>query len=325
MNEASNGAAEGGDAPTGGSPHGRIFLTGGTGFVGGNLRRAFAGRKLRLLVRDRSKSADLAGPDVELVDGDVTRPETLRGVMDGCTTVVHLVAIIEETGGATFDGVIRGGTVNVVDEAKRSGNIAHVVLMSALGAINDPRYPYLEAKWQAEQAVKASGIPWTIFRPSVIFGPGDGFINVLAGLVRRAPVIPVVGDGKSRFMPVSVAEVAQAFVRALDDPAARGQVYELGGARVYTYEELLDIVAAKLGKKRPKVHVPVGLMMPVVKLTKPLPKSLRPPVTEQQLKMLALDNSTAENATAQLVGHPPLPLEAGIDYIVAGGTSAHPA
>jgi NADH dehydrogenase len=126
-------------------------------------------------------------------------------------------------------------------------------------------------------------------------------------------------------MPVSVAEVAEAYARAVDDPEARGKLYELGGARVYTYEELIDVVASKLGKKKRKVHVPVRLMKPVVKLAKPLPKSVRPPVTEEQLKMLALDNSTNKSATQQLVGHPPLPLEDGIDYILPGAANTRPA
>jgi uncharacterized protein YbjT (DUF2867 family) len=306
-------------------PHDRIFITGGTGFVGANLRAALAGRHLRLLVRDAARAAPLAGPDVEVIEGDVTRPDTLRGALDGCSSVVHLVAIIEERGSATFDAVIRGGTVNVVAEAKRAGAIGRFVLMSALGATDDPRYPYLEAKWRAEEAVRASGLAWTIFRPSVIFGPGDGFINVLADLVRKAPIVPVVGNGQSTFMPVAAVDVAQAFARVLDDPTSAGQIYELGGTRVYTYEELLDVIAAKLGKKRRKIHVPVGLMMPVVRLAKPLPRSLRPPVTPEQLKMLALDNSTATSATAQLIGRPPLPLADGIDYIRRDTAPAAPA
>ena len=301
---------------TGATPvTGRIFVTGGTGFVGGYLRRALAGRPLRLLVRDRAAHAALASDTVELVEGDVTKPETLRGVMDGCEAVIHLVAIIEESGGATFDDVIRGGAVNVLAEAERAG-LRRFLQMSAMGTLHDPHYGYFEAKWQAEQAVEASPIPWTIFRPSVQFGPGDGFITVLANLVRRAPIIPVVGDGQSKFQPVAVAEVCQAVVRALDDPATAGQTYELGGGKTYAYEEMLDVIAAKLGKRKPKVHVPVALMIPIVKLSKPLPKALRPPVTEEQLKMLALDNATAHSHTADLIGRPPIKLEDGIDYIL---------
>ena len=300
---------------------GRIFITGGSGFVGSNIRRALGDRPVRLLVRNERDDAALAGPNVELVEGDVTRPESLRGAMDGCEAAIHLVAIIAEEGGATFDGVIRQGTVNVVEEAKRVG-VGRFLHMSAMGTLNDPRYGYFEAKWQAEQAVKESGLVWTIFRPSIIFGPGDGFINVLAGLVKAAPVIPVVGDGESKFQPIAVEEVAAAFARAIDDPSTVGQTYELGGGQVYTYEQLLDVIAAKLGKKKPKVHIPVGLMMPVVKLLAPLPKRLRPPVTEEQLMMLAIDNASDRSATAQLIGRPPLKLEDDLDYILPNARRA---
>lgn len=293
---------------------GRIFITGGTGFVGGNIREAIGNRPIRLLVRSKTEAKGLESPNVELVEGDVTRAETIRGAMDGCEATVHLVAIISEEGGATFDSVIHQGTVNAVNEATRSG-VTRFIHMSAMGALDNAAYPYLKAKFDAEQAVRNAGIPWTIFRPSVIFGPGDGFINVLADLVRKAPIIPVVGSGNSKFQPVSVKEVAAAFVRALNDPSTAGKIYELGGPDIFTYEEMLDIIAAKLGKKKPKVHVPVGLMKPVVALSKSLPKSLRPPVTEEQLRMLSLDNCSDNSATGSLIGRPPLSLRDGIDYI----------
>lgn len=296
---------------------GRIFITGGTGFVGRNLRRALGERPVRLLVRDPGAAVALATATTEVVAGDVTRPDTLRGAMDGCEAVVHLVAIIAEEGGATFDGVIRQGTVNVVAEAQQAG-LARFLHMSALGTRHDPRFGYFAAKWQAEQAVMASGIPWTIFRPSIIFGPGDEFITTLARLVKLAPVVPVVGSGRSKFQPVAVGEVAEAFARALDDPATAGQIYELGGGQVYDYEQMLDLIARKLGKSKPKVHVPVRLMMPVVALSNVLPKALRPPVTAEQLKMLAIDNCTDRSATAELIGRPPTQLEDGIDYIRSG-------
>ena len=297
---------------------GRIFISGGTGFIGKNLQNALAGRPLRLLVRDRTGHPPSGAGDVEVVEGDVTRPDTLPNALDGCEAVVNLAAIIEEKGAATFDAVIRQGTVNLVEAAKHAG-IRRFILMSALGARHDPAFPYFEAKWQAERAVMASGIPWTVFRPSVVFGPGDGFINTLANLVRKAPVIPVVGSGQTRFQPVSVAEVAESFVKALDDPTTVGKILELGGPDILTYEQLLDVIGAKLGKRRPKAHVPVALMMPVVKLTKPLPKALRPPVTEEQLKMLAIDNCTDDSATPQLIGRAPLRLADGIDYIRSRG------
>jgi NADH dehydrogenase len=295
---------------------GRIFITGGTGFVGSEIRAALGDRPIRLLVRDDTQASQLKSANVELVQGDVTDAESIRGAMNGCDTVIHLVAIIEEQRGATFDKVIRQGTVNAVEDAKRAG-VKRFIDMSAIGAQDDARYPYLKAKWDGEQVVRASGFDWTIFRPSVIFGPRDGFINVLADLVRKAPIIPVVGNGGSKFQPVAVGDVAASFVKALDDPGAIGKTYELGGPEILTYEAMLDAIASQLGKKKPKVHVPVGLMKLVVAMSSPLPKVLRPPVTAEQLRMLALDNCTNNSATPGLIGRGPTRLADGIGYISA--------
>jgi len=294
-----------------------ILVTGGTGFVGSAVVTALGDRPLRLLVRDRTKSSKFAAPNIELVEGDVTIPETLPDAVRGCESVIHLVGIIEERGGATFDGVIRQGSVNVVNAAQDAG-ARRFIHMSALGASDRPGFGYMNAKWEAEKAVKATDFAWTIFRPSVIFGPGDGFVTALAGVVRSFPVIPVVGDGLTKFQPLSVKDVADAYVSAVDDPSTAGKTFELGGPEILTYEQMLDIIATKLGKKKRKVHMPVGLMKTVVSLSSPLPKAIKPPVTSEQLKMLALDNSTTYSATEKLIGRQPLRLRDGIDYILEG-------
>ncbi len=292
----------------------RLFITGASGFVGRNIIDQLGDQSVVALAR--SADSELGRrPNTSIVTGDVTDGASLRGAMDGCDTVIHLVAIIEESGGVTFDQVIRQGTESVLAEAQRAG-VKRFIHMSAMGAQDNPKFAYMQAKWRAEQSVKESGIPYTIFRPSVIFGPGDGFINALAGVVKSFPIIPVVGDGTSRFQPVHVTEVARSFARAVSDPLhTEGSTYELGGGQVYTYEEMLDVIAKELGKSKPKVHVPVSLMKPVLAMSKPLPRALRPPVTQEQLKMLALDNTTDNSATEQLIGAPPMRLEDGIGYI----------
>ena len=299
-----------------------LLITGATGFVGSGILRAlgrsgdtpsgpFAGTRIQSLQR---KPGSVVGR-VETVAGDVTDASSLSGKLDSVDTVIHLVGIIEESGGATFDEVIRRGTENMVQEASRAG-VKHFILMSALGAHDSPKFPYHRAKFRAEEAVKASGLPFTIFRPSVIFGKGDGFITVLAGLVKSFPVVPVVGSGESKFQPVQVDDVGASFAYAASHPEeAGGKTYELGGAKSYSYQEMLDVIGAELGKRKPKVHVPLPLMKAVVTLTGPLPKALRPPVTMEQLKMLALDNSTEDSATPRLIGHTPVALEDGIAYI----------
>lgn len=294
-----------------------IFITGGTGFVGSKITEVLArNHQLRLLVRPDSHPH--VPVKAETVKGDVTDRESLRGKMDGCPTVVHLVGIIKEHGDTTFDSVIRQGTVNVLHEARAAG-AKRFIFMSALGAHRDPNYGYHTAKYEAEEAVKASGIDYTIFRPSVIFGEGDGFVSVLAGVVKSFPITPIAGTGKAKFQPVQVDDVADCFVKAVDDPErTSGQIFELGGAKPYSYDEMIDVIAAKLGKKRPRIHIPLPMMKTVVAISQPLPKALRPPVTGEQLKMLSLDNSTEHSATRELIGREPVALQNGIDYLLKG-------
>lgn len=292
----------------------RIFITGATGFVGTSLLSALGDRPVRLLVRDIDKYPELESQHIEVVEGDVTNAGSLRETMHGCSTVIHLVAIIEESGNHSFDQVIRQGTENAVNEARASG-VRRFIQMSALGAANLPDFPYHQSKWRAEEAVRASGLDWTIVRPSIIFGPGDGFITTLAGVVRSFPILPVVGDGTSRFQPIAVEDVAASLVDVLDTPTTIGGIYELGGPDILTYEELLQLIANYLGKNRRTVHIPVPLMRAVVSASRPLPRKLRPPVTHDQLKMLALDNTTANSATERLIGRAPRSLRDNLRYI----------
>lgn len=300
---------------------GPILITGGTGFVGSNLRVALRDRPIRLLVRDAARSTHLRRPDVEIVEGDITRPDTLAGALADCSAVIHLVGIIEEAG-SSFDTVIRQGTVNML-AATRTAGIRRFVHMSALGAREDPTLPYMTAKWHAEAAVRESGLDWTILRPSVIFGPGDGFINPLAGLV-RAPITPVAGNGRARFMPIAVEEVAEIFAGVVGDRTSFGQTYELGGGAEYTLAGMLDAISSELDKRHPRINVPVPLIMLAVRLSSPLPKALRPPVTIDQLKMLKIDNVTGDNAAPRLLGRAPKALADGLGYLQPGATNRPP-
>lgn len=298
-----------------------ILVTGGTGYVGKRMVEKLRQRneEIRLLVRNPEKAQHLVGSKVSIVKGDVTDPASLVSAMKGVDTVIHLVAIIRElSGGVTFERMNYQATLNVVDAAKSAG-VKRFLHMSALGVRQDPSLPYMDTKFRAQKYVENSGLDWTIFQPSVIFGEGDEFINTLADLVRKpllflpAPFLPVVGDGKTKFQPVWRDDVIDAFLYALDNPGTIGKVYQLGGPDVLTYSQMLDTIMAKLGKKRGKIHVPVPLMKPAVAIMdKILPK---PPVTPAQLMMLSLDNSAPESATAQLIGRAPLALKDGIEYI----------
>lgn len=298
-----------------------ILLTGGTGYVGSHLlaRLRQRGEPVRVLSRDPSQYEHIQTGNVGLFKGDVTEPATLQAAMEGIDTVIHLVAIIRERpGGVTFERINYGGTVNVVEAAKAAG-VKRILHQSALGARPDPKLPYFDTKYRAEQYLQSSGLAYAILRPSVIFGEGDEFVNKLADLVRKplfvlpAPIVPVIGDGSTPFSPVWVGDFVEAAVGILDDPSRDGQIYEIGGPRTITYERMMDEIMAVVGIKRAKLRVPAALMkLPVQVMDKVLPN---PPVTIEQLKMLSLDNSTHDNATERLAGHPLKDFKDGIDFI----------
>jgi uncharacterized protein YbjT (DUF2867 family) len=298
-----------------------ILLTGGTGYVGSHLlaRLRQRGEPVRVLVRDPEQYGHLVTGNVGIARGDVTDPDSLVEPMQGIDTVIHLVAIIRERpGGVTFDRINYGGTVNVVDAAKAAG-VKRFVHQSALGARPDPRLPYFNTKFRAEQYVQASGLSYTILRPSIIFGEGDEFVNKLADLVRKplfvlpAPIVPVIGDGTTPFSPVWVGDYAEAVAGVLDRPEVDGKMYDIGGPRVVSYERMMDEIMEVVGIKRAKLHIPASLMrVPVLMMDKLLPN---PPVTIEQLKMLALDNSTGNNATEQLADRPLTDFRDGIAFI----------
>ena len=289
-----------------------ILVTGGSGFIGRRVvsRLTEGGNSVRVLARGQRRADRPSG--VEVVREDVVSAEGLSEAMSKVEKVVHLVAIIRESGSQTFEAVIRQGTERLVEAAKVAG-VKKFVYVSAIGAQDDPYYPYLHAKWGAERAVALSGLKYTILRPSIIFGEGDEFINALAGLVRYNPVVPVAGDGKTKFQPLWVEDLVTCIVACLDEEAHGGQTLEVGGPEHLTYEEMLDIVKEALGKSRVKAHVPLSVMRPLAQMMEwVLPK---PPVTRDQLKMLALDNITETDSMMRSFGVQPRSLADSLDYI----------
>jgi NADH dehydrogenase len=290
-----------------------VLVTGGTGFVGRAvvatlLRR---GHRVRCLVRPGSAGRLASLPGATAVTGDVTEPGSLPAALAGAEALVHLVGIIREQPGrgVTFDRLHTEATLNVVAAARASG-VRRVLHMSALGTRPEARSRYHRTKWAAEQAVRESGLDWTIFRPSVIFGPGDGFVSLVARLVRWFPVVPVVGDGRNRFQPVAVGDVAETFARAVERPATAGAVFEVGGPRAYTFDQVLDEVGAALGRRRvPKLHHPVRLMAPLVRWLEGLPFF---PLTSDQLLMLGENNTCAPEPWARAFDITPVEFPAGI-------------
>jgi NADH dehydrogenase len=291
----------------------RVFVTGATGFVGRAVIQALRaeGYAVRCLVR-RGSERDLHGLEaIERVEGNVLARETLERGMAGCDTVIHLVGIIREQPAtlSTFERIHTQGTVNVLEAAAATG-VRRYLHMSALGSRAGARARYHRTKWAAEEAVRASPIPWTIFRPSIIYGRGDEFVSLLAGMIRRYPVVPVIGGGLQRLQPVVREHVAAGFARAIALETTAKQTYDVVGPDPVTMVRLLDLIGEAVGRPRVrKLHVPLGLVRPVARVLHRLPGF---PLTPDQLLMLEEDNVGDPQAFHTTFGLRPVPLAAGL-------------
>jgi len=289
-----------------------IVVTGAAGHVGSRLvrRMAEAGRPVRALVHNLAsarKGGRLTDLSIDMLEADVTRPETLAPALRGATAVVHTVAIAIEKGKGGYDAVNHRGTVNLVECAETIG-VKRFINISQQGARADVPYPFLASKGRAQAHVAASDLDWTALRPSVIWGPTDEFANVFARLAPLSPVIyPIIGDGSARFQPIWVEDVVTCIVGVLDDDGTIGQELELGGPEILTLEEIERRTLDAIGARRLLVRVPLPVIRGVVTLMEMLLPS--PPVTRSLLDLLAVDNVPSHNAVHRFV-RDPLPFTA---------------
>jgi NADH dehydrogenase len=298
----------------------KVFVTGGTGFVGSEVVRhlAGAGHQVVVLVRPGSEGKLPEVPNVRMHPGDVTDPGSLPEGMQGCEAVIHLVGIIREypARGVTFERLHVDATRNVISAAAAQG-VRRYLHMSANGVREDGVAEYHRTKWRAEEAVRASQLDWTIFRPSLIFGPGSEFVAMLAELIQKLPVVPVVGDGRYRLQPVAVGQVAQTYLKALAMPETVGRVFHLGGADSYAYDEILDVTGRALGRgKVAKLHQPVVLIRPIVRLL----ENFRVfPLTQDQLTMMLEGNVCDQRTWAETFDIEPISFAEGIGQCFNAG------
>ena len=285
----------------------RILVTGGTGFVGPAIvqRLVDDGRTVRLLEHTPGASAGL--PNQEAVPGAMTDAASLREAVEGQDAVVHLVAILNGKP-EQFRSVMEQGTRDLLAAARAAG-VRRFVLMSALGTDEETKelVPYYGAKWQMEQDTKASGLEHVIFRPSFVFGREGGALGQFKRIAKLAPVTPIVGPGTQRIQPIWVEDVAAYFAAAIEKPEAANRTFELGGPDVVTWNEFWSRLKQAQGAHRPSIHLPFGLMRAQAALLELLPK---PPVTRDQLKMLAAGDNIVSNSDAvDTFGLPLVPLD----------------
>ena len=292
----------------------QVLVTGATGFLGRRVVSELVSRhhQVRCLVHSPGRERLLGQPSVDVHYGNVSDTDSLNQAMFDVQAVVHLVGIIRPRRGATFDGVHRQGTANVVEAAKSAG-VREIIYVSALGATANPAFPYLNSKHQAEVRIMGSGLDYTILRPSVIFGPGDEFINALAGLVRLGPLVPVIGPGKNRMQPVAVDDVAHCVAASVGNSLVKGKVLDLAGPHRLSYKDLLYEVALAMDRRIRLVHIPSAVAWPAVVVMQGLVP--RPPVTTGQLRMLGIRNVSEGRDIEETFGFTPKPLRGNIDYV----------
>lgn len=291
-----------------------VLVTGATGFLGRRVVRELQERHHTVRCLVHTPGGERLFPDrtPDIYYGNVTDTEALAEAADGVDIVIHLVAIIRQRGRATFESINHLGTVNVLAAAKQSG-VKHFVHVSANGVTNDFQFRYLYSKWQGEQAVINSGLPYTILRPTLMFGPGDEFLNTLAGLARIFPLVPVAGAGRNRYQPIAVEDVARCLALSVDRLDLKGKSLDIGGPDQLSYNEIVSIVAQTLGKRRWRLHVPVWIMHLVtlaLQVVQP-----RPAVTVDQLRMLGIRNVGEPGIVGQFFGFTPRTLEGNIEFV----------
>jgi NADH dehydrogenase len=269
-----------------------VTVFGGSGFLGSQVVRALAKQGLRVRVAVRqphlAHTMRLLGDvgQIEVVQANVRNEASVQRALAGAQGCVNLVGLLYETGRQKFQSVHTMGARNVAAQAKVAG-LKSLVQVSAIGADAESEAKYARTKGMGEAAVREAFPDAVIIRPSIIFGQGDGFFNKFGEMAVISPVLPLIGGGKTRFQPVFVGDVAKAIAKAVIDPACAGKTYELGGAAVVSFKEVMEIINAQTGRNRLLAPLPmpvaglIGKLCEIVTLT-----PLAPPLTSDQVELL---------------------------------------
>jgi NADH dehydrogenase len=300
-----------------------VLVTGASGFVGSHVvpELLAGGHRVVALVHSAASGQlvlerlppDLRG-NVELRQGDVNDPASIVSALAGVDAVVHLVAIARDrSGGRDLARINTDGTHNVI-EAMTTAGVRRLIHLGALAVVDDPTLHYASSKAKAEALVAASGLDWTILKPSLLWGARDGFFNIVADLVRVSPgIVPVPGNGRSRFQPLAVADLARTVRLSLEDPATTGRGFELGGPRYWTYREITAEVANAMGRRRAIVPMPLPLIRIVAGACEAI--GILFPVATDQLRQLKLDNIGPLDGVKGAFGFAPLDMAGNLGYL----------
>ncbi len=276
-----------------------IFLVGGTGYIGKEVLRQLIVQKhnVTILLRRESenKLAEEIKKNISLVYGEVEKPETYQTSLKNCTAIINLLGIIREFPhkGITFEKIHFEATKILVDEAKKVG-VKRFLQMSALGVKPNAKTLYQQTKYRAEEYIKQNDLQWTIFRPSVVFGNEKSveknFLNVIKDLHSLMPFfVPIVGNGKYRFQPIAVHNLAEGIVASLSTEKSIGVTYDVAGPHRYSFNQLVNIVGSAIRKKKIQFHQPMFMMKILASL---FGRYEFFPISKDQITMLEEENIT---------------------------------
>lgn len=294
----------------------RVFVTGAAGFVGRHLVGAYldAGHEVIAVVHDCDK-AEILPQDgrVEVRQADVRDRDALRRALAGAEAGSHLVAILGEELGSTYQQVNVEGVRNVVDACRDLG-IRRLLHQSTIGADPDTSVEYQASKWQGQEIVEQSDLDWTVFRPSLIIGEASGVAILLLALT-KLPAVPIFGKGDTRFQPVSIRDVCACHVQAMEKPETIRQVYEVCGPETFTYEQMIEAVAEVQSHAKPLFHLPVWTARWPAEGLERLP--LEPPVSGDAVLLLQYDNVCRDDCAQRAFSLPGVTLRDELRRILA--------
>ena len=296
-----------------------VTVIGGAGFLGRAIveRLAKSGARIVILCRNADK-AKMLKPlgnvgQITAISGDALDDDVLRSVIEPADYVINLIGILAPSGKQTFQATQAELPKRIADIASAS-SVEKIVHISAIGADLKSKSHYGVTKVEGERALLRGFSPVTILRPSIVFGPGDGFFNRFGRMAMIAPALPLIGGGKNKMQPVFVGDVADAVMVSLTNSQTDNQIYELGGPTAYSFRELMELTLKAVGRKRALISVPFGFMHLPASFAQLLPN---PPLTRDQLYLLEQDNVVSKKAKGFAdLGITPQPVEAHIfDYL----------
>jgi uncharacterized protein YbjT (DUF2867 family) len=286
-----------------------ILLTGATGTVGSALlRRLTAAREpVRCLVRDPRRLGDQR-VRVQIALGDLADPQSFRHALRGVRTVIHLGASIRDQPVGSIEELNGVATWRMVQAAERAG-VERFVFFSALDAHTFSRARFFRAKALAEQAVRDSDVPHTIFAPSIVYSPGDPWLTLLRRFTLLFPVMPVSGAGRSLYQPIWADDVADCVMAVLDGRGTEER-YELAGPDTLSYDAILRLALRSFGRRRPLVHVPLPLVRLSLRAARLVAGNAVFATWDEAELMEVPMTSRSGTADAERLGVPPQPMRA---------------